>query len=81
MRMNSRTTPNRRSTNVSLDADLVNEAKALGLNLSQACEKGLIHELKAARERRWIEENRTAIEATNRWVAENGLPFAARRAF
>ncbi|HEX7656349.1 MAG TPA: type II toxin-antitoxin system CcdA family antitoxin, partial [Sphingomonas sp.] len=50
----------RRAVNVSLDDDLVGEAKALGLNLSQACEAGLAATVKAERERRWKEENREA---------------------
>lgn len=33
--------PFRRPTNVSLDADLVDEARALDLNVSRSCEEGL----------------------------------------
>jgi antitoxin CcdA len=71
----------RRPTNVSLDADLVAEAKALGINLSHACEAGLIAELKAAREAAWLRENAAAIESSNRWLTQNGLPLGQYRRF
>ena len=71
----------RKSTNVSLSADLVAAAKALDINLSRACEAGLAAALKAERERRWLDENRPALEAWNVWVAENGLPLARYRQF
>lgn len=65
----------RRATNVSLSAKAVEEAKALGINVSQACENGLLIELKKERERRWQLENAGAIEQWNAWVHENGLPI------
>lgn len=71
----------RRPVNVSLAADVVAEAKALGINLSQACETGLAAEVKRERERRWKEENREAIESWNRWLEKNGLPLAKYRMF
>ncbi|MBA4161380.1 MAG: post-segregation antitoxin CcdA [Novosphingobium sp.] len=71
----------RRSTNVSLAANLVAEAKALDINLSRACEAGLEAALKEERKRRWQEENREAAEAWNVWVEENGLPLERYRQF
>lgn len=75
------TTASRRATNVSLASDLVAEAKALDVNISRACEKGLRAECKAERERRWREENAEAIAACNAWVEEHGLPLARYRQF
>ena len=71
----------RRPVNVSLSADVVAEAKELGINLSKACETGLAAEVKRERERRWKEENREAIESWNRWLEKNGLPLAKYRMF
>jgi antitoxin CcdA len=71
----------RRPTNVSLAADLIDEAKQLDINISQACEKGLAVEVKKAREDKWIEENWEAIQFWNRYVEENGLPLAKYRMF
>lgn len=71
----------KRATNVSLPIAMVSEAKAIGINVSQACEQGLAAELKRAREQAWLRENREAIEESNRWVEEHGLPLERYRLF
>ncbi len=73
--------PTRRPTNVSLPEPLVEEAKALGVNLSRACESGLAAAVRAERERRWLEENRAALESWNEYVEKHGLPLAKYRQF
>jgi antitoxin CcdA len=83
MRMNiayKRKSP-RRATNVSLDPDHLEAARELGINVSQACERGLVEAIAEERAARWKEENREAIESWNDWVAENGLPLASKRLF
>ena len=72
---------NRRATNVSLDSEHLAEARELGINISQACERGLIETITEARAARWLEENREAIESSNAWVEANGLPLAHLRLF
>ena len=79
--MNDRTPLRRKPTNVSLDAALVADAKALGINLSRACETGLAAELKAERERQWREENAEAIASSNAYVEKYGLPLARYHQF
>jgi antitoxin CcdA len=74
-------TNDRRATNVSLPGPLVEEAKALRINLSRACESGIEAALKAERERRWRIENKPAADAYNRWIEEHGLPFVEFRQF
>jgi antitoxin CcdA len=69
----------KRPTNVSLPAELVAEAKRLGLNVSEACQTGLAAEVKKAREAAWKEENREAIESYNTYVREHGMPMAQYR--
>jgi antitoxin CcdA len=71
----------RKSTNLSLDPDMVAQAKALGINLSRACEAGLAAAVREVKKRRWQEENREAIEASNAWVKQHGLPLARYRQF
>jgi antitoxin CcdA len=71
----------RRATNVSLNPEHVAEARELGINLSQACEKGLVDELKKARAAKWLEENREALDSYNTWVEANGLPLEKYRLF
>lgn len=74
-------TPFRRPTNVSLDAELVEQARAFDINISRACEEGLERVVREERRRRWIEENREAMEASNEYVREHGLPLAKYRMF
>ena len=71
----------RRATNVSLKQDYVAEARELGINVSQACERGLVETIAEARAARWREENRAALESSNAWVEANGLPLADKRLF
>jgi antitoxin CcdA len=71
----------RRATNVTLPEALVAQAKDLKVNISQACEAGLAAQVKAAREKKWLEENREAIECYNKYVEENGLTLERFRTF
>lgn len=80
-RVREENTPYRRPTNVSLDARLVEDAKALGINVSRASEEGLVREIKAERQRRWLDENKEAIDEYNEWVRNNELPLAKYRQF
>ena len=75
------TTTLKRPTNVSLDAGLVAAAKELGLNVSQACERGLKQQISDARNKAWFVENRDAIDSWNAWVDVNGLPLEHLRQF
>lgn len=68
-----------RPTNVSLDASLVAEAKALGVSISRSANDGLEKAVKKARADRWLEENAAAIAACNAYVEEHGLPLARYR--
>jgi antitoxin CcdA len=74
-------TAQRRATNISLPSDVVAEAKLLGINLSQASEKGVVAEISVKRRERWLAENMDAIHERNAWVEKNGLPLAKYRLF
>lgn len=63
----------KKATNLSLRADLVEEARALGINLSRTLETALEAEVKKAKGQRWREENRAAIEAYSRHIERDGL--------
>lgn len=71
----------RRATSMTLDAALLDEARALGVNLSRAAEEGLLAAVKAERKRRWAAENAEFIRDYNDWIAENGVPLAEFRKF
>ncbi len=71
----------RRATNVSLSPHLLEEAKALGVNVSQACERGLEERIREMRAKAWLEANRAALQSSNDYVEEHGLPLARHRHF
>jgi antitoxin CcdA len=60
---------------------MVEEAKRLGINVSQACETGLQEQVQKALGEEWKRENREAIASWNKWVAENGMPYDEYRHF
>jgi antitoxin CcdA len=61
------------ATNLSVRADLVREAKALGLNLSEVFETAIREAIRQRKQDAWREENREAIERYNAMVARDGL--------
>jgi antitoxin CcdA len=71
----------KRATNVSLNARLLEEARALNINISKAAERGLSLEIADARAKAWREENKVAIESWNEYVEQHGLPLARYRQF
>ncbi len=71
----------RRPTNVTLPVDLLTQARALGLNVSQACERGLKAEIAKSRAAQWLEDNSDALASSNDYVERNGLPLLDFRQF
>jgi antitoxin CcdA len=59
----------RRAVNLTIRADLLEEAKQLKLNASQAAEAGLLEAVRRARAEAWRRENAAAIDEYNRRVA------------
>lgn len=71
----------RKAANVSLNEALLAEAKALNINISQAAEAGLARAVAEKRAERWLTDNREAVESSNAYVEEHGLPLARYRGF
>lgn len=71
----------KRATNVSISARLLAEARALDVNISRAAEAGLAQAIASRRAELWIAENRDALDSSNTYVEQNGLPLAAYRNF
>ncbi|EQA1624926.1 type II toxin-antitoxin system CcdA family antitoxin [Enterobacter asburiae] len=71
--MRTSVTEKKRSTNVYLNAGLLEEAKELDLNVSAISNRALEMAVRERRRERWIEENRAGIEALNSFVEEAGL--------
>jgi antitoxin CcdA len=67
------TTTAKKAANLSVRADLLDEARAYKINLSQTLEAALQVELKKRREDEWREQNKAAIEAYNRHIERDGL--------
>lgn len=68
-------------TNLSLESELVAEAKALKVNMSLAAESGVLNAVRKAREEAWRRDNAVAIGSYNEWVEENGIPLSEFRQF
>ena len=74
-------TPTKKATNIKLSADVLAEAKALGINISQACDQFLRELVRSERERRWQQEHADFIAAYNQTVEQEGLPLEQWRTF
>ena len=71
----------KKATNITLSADVLNEAKALGINISQACNQFLRELVTREQERRWQSDNAEFIAAYNAGVESDGLPLDVWRTF
>jgi antitoxin CcdA len=71
----------KRSTNLTLPEALVEEARSLDINLSEAAAEGIAAAIRRARDERWKERNREAMESWNGLVAREGLPLEDLRLF
>ena len=71
--MLSKPPPKKRAVNVFVDTELIDAARRMRINLSETLENRLRTIVRADQEKRWLEENRAAIEAYNARVAQHGL--------
>ncbi len=71
----------KRAANLSIDAALLDEARALNINLSATFEASLREAVRKRQAAEWLEENRAALQSSNEWVEKNGLPLARYRRF
>ena len=67
--------------NLTLDAEVAETARALGLNMSRLAEQAIAEATKVECNRLWRQENRDAIATYAEEVARDGLPLAAHRTF
>jgi len=68
----------KKSTNLSINSDLLRQAKERRINISQALELRLAELLREEKSRAWKEENREAIIDYNRRVEASGA-FSDRK--
>lgn len=63
----------KKATNVSINRELLEAAKACGINLSATLEEALVERVRARHARQWLEDNRDAIAAYNGLVERRGV--------
>jgi antitoxin CcdA len=71
----------KRATNLSLSADVLEAAKALGINVSRECDSHLRMIVKSEQEAQWKRKNADFIVAYNATVEAEGLPLDEWRSF
>jgi antitoxin CcdA len=63
----------RKATNVTVDADVLKQARALGINLSAVLESRLVELIREAEREGWRTANREAIESYNARIERDGV--------
>ncbi|MGZ6501001.1 MAG: type II toxin-antitoxin system CcdA family antitoxin [Bacteroidia bacterium] len=63
----------KKATHITLSVDVLNEAKALGINISQACDQYLRTLVRTERERRWQQDHADFVAAYNQTVTDEGM--------
>lgn len=71
----------KKSVNVSLAPEILEEARRLKLNLSAVLTAALQEQFRARQRAEWLAENKASIEAINQWVDENGSLSDFQRSF
>jgi len=79
--MSTASSPARRATNVTLEATLLAQAKMLKINISQASEEGVARAVAARQAELWLQANQEALQSSNPFVEQHGLPLAQFRNF
>ena len=73
--------PPKRAVNLSLNSQVLDTARELGMNLSSTVDALLAEEVKKRYWERWNAENKDAIEHYNARIEREGLPLARYRSF
>ena len=66
----------KRKTSLTLDADALDDARALGLNVSAITDQALKNAVAQARRTQWLEQNAETFAAQAAWHDENGHPLS-----
>ena len=71
----------KKPTNVTVNSDLLRQARAFGINLSAVLEQALVEILRRRQREQWLEENKAAINNYNSCVRERGTFSDGLRSF
>lgn len=62
----------KKTVNVSLAPEILEEARKLKINLSAVLTEALLEKFRESHREAWLRENKKAIDPINQWVDENG---------
>lgn len=71
----------KKATNLSVDDNLLEQAKRLKLNLSQVFEASLTEAIRQRQGEEWLRKNRAALDACNEHVEKHGTFSDGLRSF
>ncbi len=71
----------KKPTNLTVNSDLLHQAKDLNINLSSILELALSDAVKQRKREEWKKENIESIDSYNQFVSENGLFSDGSRTF
>lgn len=71
----------KKSVNVSLAPDLLDEARKQNINLSALLTEALLEKFRENQRRTWLQENQQSIDALNQMVDDNGSFSDFQRTF
>ncbi len=71
----------KKATNLSINSDLLRQAKELNINLSQTVEQILSGVVREAKEHKWRADHAEFIAAYNKRLETEGLPLEQYRTF
>jgi antitoxin CcdA len=63
----------KRAVNLFVDAELLDQARRMRINVSETLERRLRTIVRAEQEKQWLEENREAVESINAFIDRHGL--------
>lgn len=71
----------KKATNLSINKDLLAEARSLKINLSATLEQALTEKVRKERRKQWLKDNEQAIDSCNELAEKNGLFADKHRVF
>lgn len=71
----------RKPTNLSVNSDLLRQARDLDINLSRVLEAALIEQVRTIHAHKWLEANRQAIADYNAHIERDGVFGEGLRSF
>lgn len=71
----------KKAANLSINTDLLSQAKALQINLSATLERALAEAIRDKQRQQWLQENRQSIEDYNQRIEAEGCFSDSLRSF